>query len=87
MGFTAEPRAGDMEIEEFNDAIRACVREVLAEVIPAINAHVTETVVQSAREAARCALCDEIDYIVDKGHELYTQAAGLKRSPSTFKGQ
>ena len=76
---------GFAPVAEMKALVRECVRDVLDDIMPEIREHVAATVVQSAREAARCALCDEIDFIVEQGNELYRQAKALKRNPSTFK--
>ena len=84
MAFNKET-VGYMTVDELKRIIDVAVGSKFEGLLPSISEYVAITITESAREACRCAMCDEIDYIAEKGNELYNQAKSMKRAPSTFK--
>ena len=75
-----------MDMEEFKTMMRGFIGEAVRdELMPVLTQYVNENVVRSAREAARCALTDEIDFITERANELYGVAAKTKTPPSQMK--
>ena len=68
------------------DMLEDTIRQVFrADILPELKTFITEAVTQTAREACRCALTDELDYVAEKGNELFKQATKAGRPPSTFR--